>query len=102
MLIEELRKEFDVNDNVIVKVGGEWCGPCKRLEPILEMLRDKYESHIKYISIDCDDSPEIVSEYKIRNIPTILFIKQGEVFDKTVGGVTVEVLEEKIEKLISE
>lgn len=99
---EELKQVLDNNEYVVVKFGAEWCGPCKQIAPVLEQLADEYQDRIKYVSIDVEESTEITAEYKIRNVPTIIFIKKGEIQDKAVGSISRNTLVEKIEKLISE
>lgn len=99
---EELKQVLDNNEYVVLKFGAEWCGPCKQIAPVLEQLADEYQDRIKYVSIDVEESTEITAEYKIRNVPTIIFIKKGEIQDKAVGSISRNTLVEKIEKLISE
>lgn len=99
---EELKQILDNNEYVVLKFGAEWCGPCKQIAPVLEQLADEYQDRIKYVSIDVEESTEITAEYKIRNVPTIIFIKKSEIQDKAVGSISRNTLVEKIEKLISE
>lgn len=99
---EELKQVLDNNEYVVLKFGAEWCGPCKQIAPVLEQLADEYQDRIKYVSIDVEESTEITAEYKIRNVPTIIFIKKSEIQDKAVGSISRNTLVEKIEKLISE
>jgi thioredoxin 1 len=97
-----IKQELKDNEYVVVKFGAEWCGPCKQIAPVLEELADTYQDRLKYISVDVEESYDIATEYKIRNVPTILFLKQGEVMDKAVGSTSRATLVEKIETLISE
>jgi thioredoxin 1 len=97
-----IKQELKDNEYVVVKFGAEWCGPCKQIAPVLEELADTYQDRLKYISVDVEESYDIATEYKIRNVPTILFLKQGEVMDKAVGSINRNTLIEKIETLISE
>jgi thioredoxin 1 len=99
---EFIKQELKDNEYVVVKFGAEWCGPCKQIAPVLEELADTYQDRLKYISVDVEESYDIATEYKIRNVPTILFLKQGEVMDKAVGSINRNTLIEKIETLISE
>ena len=72
----------------VIKFGAEWCAPCKAIAPTMEALKKKYDeiegSDISIISIDIDENPELGEKYKVRNIPTIVFIKDGEVMEKKV------------------
>jgi thioredoxin 1 len=99
---EFIKQELKDNEYVVVKFGAEWCGPCKQIAPVLEELADTYQDRLKYIPVDVEESYDIATEYKIRNVPTILFIKKGEVIDKAVGSINRNTLIEKIETLISE
>ena len=78
------------NDEVIIKFGAEWCGPCRMIDPIIEDLKESDAFQYQIHSVDVDDNPEISRNYAIRNIPTVIFIKNGEVSDKLVGAFTEE------------
>jgi thioredoxin 1 len=85
---------------VIVDFWAEWCGPCRMVGPIIEELAAEYEGKAIIGKVDVDNNNEISAKYGIRNIPTILFLKNGEVMDKQVGAVQKSVLAEKLEKLL--
>jgi len=82
---------------VLVDFWAEWCGPCRMVGPVVEELATEYEGKAVIGKVNVDHNPEISSKYGIRSIPTILFIKGGEVVDKQVGAVSKEVLSEKID-----
>lgn len=85
---------------VVVDFWAEWCGPCRMVGPIVEELATEYEGKAVIGKVDVDSNDEITSKYGIRNIPTILFIKNGEVVDKHVGAAQKSALVEKINKLL--
>lgn len=85
---------------VVIDFWAEWCGPCRMVGPIIGELADEYEGRVIIGKVDVDNNDEITSEYGIRNIPTILFIKGGEVVDKQVGAAQKSAFVEKIEKLL--
>lgn len=85
---------------VVVDFWAEWCGPCRMVGPIVEELAKDYEGKAIIGKVDVDNNNEISAKYGIRNIPTILFIKNGEVVDKQVGAVQKSVLAEKLDKLV--
>lgn len=101
MNLEEFKKVLEENENVVIKFSAEWCGPCKALKPILDDLSTQYSDNVKFVEIDVENSDELTSEYKVRNVPTILYIKNGEVKDKSVGTVNKQVLTDKITNLIN-
>lgn len=82
---------------VLVDFWAEWCGPCRMVGPIVEELSSDYDGKAIVGKVNVDENPEISSKYGIRNIPTILFFKDGEVVDKSVGAVPKNVLAEKID-----
>lgn len=85
---------------MIIDFWAVWCGPCKRMSPIVEALAQKYDGRVIVGKVDVDENPEITAKYGIRNIPTILYISGGEVVDKTVGAVPAASVEQKIEALL--
>ena len=85
---------------VVIDFWAEWCGPCRMVGPIVEELAKEYEGKAVIGKVDVDSNDEITSKYGIRNIPTILFLKNGELVDKQVGAAQKSVLVEKIDKLL--
>lgn len=71
---------------LVLDFAATWCGPCKRIAPIIDELATEYEGQALVGKVDVDDNEELALQYGIRNVPTILFIKNGEVVDKVVGA----------------
>ncbi|MBL7904511.1 MAG: thioredoxin [Bacteroidales bacterium] len=84
----------------IVDLWAEWCGPCRMVGPLVEEIAREYEGRAVVGKLDVDSNPGISTKYGIRNIPTILFFKNGEIADKQVGAVPKSVLVGKLEKLL--
>ena len=85
---------------VVVDFWATWRGPCKKIAPDVEALAEEYKDQVIIGKCDVDDNDELTGKFGVRNIPTVLFIKDGEVKDKTVGAVTKAQLEEKIKALL--
>jgi thioredoxin len=90
---------LEVNDNnfeevviksdkpVIVDFWAEWCGPCRMIAPVIEEISKEYSEKVLVAKCDVDSSPQVTAKYSIRNIPTVLFFKDGVIADKQVGAV---------------
>ena len=82
---------------VLVDFWAEWCGPCRMVGPLVEELSKDYDGKAVVGKVDVDNNPGISAHFGIRNIPTILFFKGGQVVDKQVGAVPKTVLAGKLE-----
>ncbi|MGD2036033.1 MAG: thioredoxin [Bacteroidales bacterium] len=85
---------------VIVDFWAEWCGPCRMVGPIVAEIGEDYKEKAIVGKLDVDNNPGIASKYGIRNIPTILFFKDGEIKDKQVGAVPKSTLVNKLDALL--
>ncbi len=72
---------------VVVDFWAEWCGPCRMIAPIIEEMSKEYSGRALIAKCDVDNSPQVAARYSIRNIPTVLFFKDGKIADKQVGAV---------------
>jgi thioredoxin 1 len=85
---------------VMIDLWAEWCGPCRMVGPIVEEIAKEYEGKAIIGKLDVDSNPLTTGKFSVRNIPTILFMKNGEIVDKQVGAVPKSVLVGKLEKLL--
>ena len=85
---------------VLVDFWAEWCGPCKMLTPIIEELAADYGGTMKIGKLNVDNSPVSASRYSVNSIPTLLFVKGGNVVDQHVGLLTKKALQSKIEMFL--
>jgi len=85
---------------VMIDFWAVWCGPCRMIAPIVEEMSGEYEGKAVIGKVDVDSNPNIAMKYGIRNIPTVLFVKNGEVADKQVGAAPKQVFTKKLDALI--
>ena len=97
---ENVNEIIESGKPVVIDFWATWCGPCKKIAPDVEALAEQYKDQVIIGKCDVDDNDELTGRFGVRNIPTVLFIKNGEVQDKTVGAVTKAQLEEKVKALL--
>ena len=85
---------------LVVDFWAEWCGPCRMIAPIIDELAAEYEGRVLVAKCDVEECEEAVAKFGVRNIPTVVFVKGGEVVDKNVGAASKDALKAKIEKLL--
>lgn len=85
---------------MVIDFWATWCGPCRVLGPTVEEVAGEYEGRAVVAKCNVDDCEDISMKYGIRNIPTLLFFKDGQVVDRTVGVVSKQEITSRIDKLI--
>ena len=85
---------------LVVDFWATWCGPCRMMSPIMTELAEKYDGKIVVGKCDVEEADDVAAEFRIRNIPTVVFMKNGEVVDKMVGAASKDKFEEKFEALL--
>ena len=87
------------NIPVVVDFYADWCGPCKMLAPVIEALAGEWEGKVKIGKLNVDEAPETARNFGIMSIPTLLYIKNGEVVNKTVGVISKTEIEQLLNSL---
>ena len=85
---------------VLLDFWAVWCGPCRMVGPLVEEIANEYEGKAVVGKVDVDNNPGVAGKFGIRNIPTLLFFKNGEIVDKQVGAVPKQVLVNKLEAIM--
>ena len=85
---------------LVVDFWATWCGPCRMIGPIISELAEQFDGKITVGKCDVEENEDLASEFGIRNIPTLLFFKGGQVVDKLVGAQPMAKLEEKFQALL--
>lgn len=85
---------------VVVDFGAAWCGPCKRLAPIVEELAKEYDGKVKIAKFDIDSSPQTPAKFRVMSVPTVLFFKGGKQVDVVNGLTSKDALKKKIDPLL--
>ena len=86
---------------VLVDFWAPWCGPCRMIAPVIEELAEEYDGKAKICKVNTDEEQEIAVKFGIRSIPTLIFMKDGQVVDQIVGAQSKQVLVEKLDSLLA-
>jgi len=97
---ENIKEIINSGKPVVIDFWAEWCGPCRMVGPLVEELATEYEGRVHIGKMNVDDNTETPETYGIRNIPTILFFKDGLLVDKQIGATQKTVLANKVEALL--
>ena len=85
---------------MVLDFWAEWCGPCRMVSPIIDELATEYEGKVTIGKMDVDNNNDVVAQFGIRNIPTVLFFKGGKIVDKQVGAAQKSAFVAKIDALL--
>lgn len=85
---------------VLIDFWATWCGPCRALSPTIEEIADEYEGKVTVAKCNVDDSQAVAGQYRIMSIPTLLYFKDGQIVDRTIGLVSKDDIVARLEKLL--
>lgn len=85
---------------VLVDFSATWCGPCKRLEPLVHEIADDYSGRLKVVKVDIDKAPTTAAKFAVMAVPTLIFFRDGKVVDQLSGLVAKRVIAERIDKVL--
>lgn len=88
------------NEPLVIDFWATWCGPCRMIAPIISQLAEEYDGKITVGKCDVEECEDIAVDLGIRNVPTIIFFKGGEIVDKIVGAVNKAKIQEKFDALL--
>lgn len=97
---ENFDQVLAANKVVVADFWAEWCGPCRMVGPIIEALAKDYAGQAVIGKVDIESADDLAARFAIRNIPTVLFFKDGQIVDKQVGAAPRPVLEDKLKSLL--
>lgn len=97
---ENFKEVLESGKPMVLDFWAEWCGPCRMVSPIIDEVAEEYAGKVNIGKMDVDQNNEICAQFSIRNIPTLLFFKDGQLVDKHVGALQKAALVQKIEALL--
>ncbi len=94
-------KVLDSSAPVVVDFWAPWCGPCRMVAPILDELAKEYDDKIVIVKINTDENPQLAMKYGIQSIPTMLFVKDGAIFDRIIGAHPKPSIQQRVEAMLN-
>lgn len=85
---------------VLVDFSATWCGPCKKLEPIVHEIAVDYEGRLKVVKVDVDKAPGTAAKFAVMSVPTLIFFRDGQVRDQVTGVVPKRAIAERVDKVL--
>lgn len=97
---DNLQGFIDSGKPVVIDFWAEWCGPCRMIGPLVDELAEEFADKAVVGKCDIETQDELAARFSVRNIPTVIYLKDGEVVDKQIGACVKDTLKEKLEKIL--
>jgi thioredoxin 1 len=85
---------------VLVDFSATWCGPCKKLEPIVHEIAGEYDGRLKVVKVNVDSAPTTAARFAVMSVPTLMLFKAGEVKDQVIGLVSKQAIADRVDKVL--
>ena len=85
---------------VLVDFSATWCGPCKKLEPVVDEIAGDYTGRLKVVKVDVDKAPSTAAKFAVMSVPTLLLFRDGQVRDQVTGLVPKRAISERVDKVL--
>jgi thioredoxin 1 len=85
---------------VLVDFTATWCGPCKKLWPLVEQIAGEYQGRLKVVKVDVDRAPATAAKFAVMSVPTLLFFRDGEIKDQVLGVIPKQAIADRVERIL--